>query len=464
MHGSLFGVAIDGNGFDPHFAPYTPPGFYGDSVATLTFTPSFSDRYDLASIFEGITMEENITPDLTRMRQLSGSADYNKLVNGRLGENKMAVSASVNLLGQTSIPGITFGLKDDGTVSSPREANSSTTDGKAWAIHTKFEAPVIDVSSSLYAQNYTSHYAGIETVVTGADSIPGTAYFTYPRSPWTSAGTLPPPDKGYKFELRETPGAEASLIDLCGFTPGSRKVGSIADNRKITEALMIIPYVDRAISSKSSRLAAKATTTRNYYKTTEVESGMHFIRLNMEELKRQKQSFEDTGFAVSEEIPVTSYSQMIEGMSKYVIPPQYNFLKYKDIKPFAAYFLEFEHTLTQEDLINIWQGVTPSISLNPEIGEVELSHDFDKHNFFHNIPFPDDIKFMVFKVKQKANWNYYDITTDSTDDDRFRFDLAGDGKSEAVPDYSYNWPYDFCTLVERAKVDVSVALKKEDEE
>ena len=227
---------------------------------------------------------------------------------------------------------------------------------------------------------------------------------------------------------------------------------------------MIIPYVDRAISNKAARLGTKSKTSRNFYKTTEIENGMHFIRLNMEELKRQKQSFEDTGYAVSEEIPVTSYSQMIESMGKYVIPPQYNFLNYKDIKPFAAYFLEFEHTLSQEDLINIWQGVTPSISVNPEVGEVELSHDFDKHNFFHNIQFPDDIKFMVFKVKQKANWNYYDITTDSTDDNRFRFDLAGDGKSEAVPDYSYNWPYDFCTLVERAKVDVSITLKKEEEE
>ena len=48
--------------------------------------------------------------------------------------------------------------------------------------------------------------------------------------------------------------------------------------------------------------------------------------------------------------------------------------------------------------------------------------------------------------------------------DRFRFDLSGDGKAEAVPDYSYNWPYDFCSLVERAKVDVSVTLKKPEEE
>ena len=66
---------------------------------------------------------------------------------------------------------------------------------------------------------------------------------------------------------------------------------------------------------------------------------------------------------------------------------------------------------------------------------------------------------------RKANWNYYDITTDSTDDNRFKFTFAGEGEAEAIPTYNYNWPYDFCTLVERAKIDVSVTLKKpEDEE
>ena len=151
-------------------------------------------------------------------------------------------------------------------------------------------------------------------------------------------------------------------------------------------------------------------------------------------------------------------------MKDYVIPPQYNFLQYDDIKPFAAYFLEFDHDLTQRDLIDIWQGVMPSIAMNPETDEVEITHNFDKHNFFHNMEFPTDIKFMVFKVKKKANWNYYSITTDSTDDTRFKFDFQGDGKVEVIPDYNYNWPYDYCSLVDRAKVDVSVTFEKEEEE
>ena len=219
---------------------------------------------------------------------------------------------------------------------------------------------------------------------------------------------------------------------------------------------MVIPYLDRAIGIEMRGKGKK---------TEEIEKGMHFIRINQAELKRQKTSFEDNGYAISEEIPITSYTQMIQGMQKYVIPPQYNFLQYKDIKPFAAYFLEFEHILSQRDLLDIWQGITPAIAVNPETEEVEISHDLDKHNFFYGMEFPTDIKFMVFKVKRKANWNYYDITTDSTDDNRFKFTFAGEGEAEAIPTYNYNWPYDFCTLVERAKIDVSVTLKKpEDEE
>ena len=209
----------------------------------------------------------------------------------------------------------------------------------------------------------------------------------------------------------------------------------------------MIPYTDRAISRK----------------TTEIEEGKHFFRVNMAELKRQNKSLDNNGYAVSEEIPETSIAEMISGMKDYVIPPQYNFMQYKDIKPFAAYFLEFTHTLSQRDLIDIWQGVTPSIALSPETEDVEISHNFDKHNLFHNIDIPADMKFMVFKVKKKANWNYYTITADSTDDDRFKFDFQGDGQVEVVPDYNYNWPYDFFTLVERAKVDVTVSLQKDNE-
>jgi hypothetical protein len=59
---------------------------------------------------------------------------------------------------------------------------------------------------------------------------------------------------------------------------------------------------------------------------------------------------------------------------------------------------------------------------------------------------------MVFKVKQKAKTNYYDA-------------LVGKEKEAEladIPAYTYNWPYDFCSIVELAKLDSEVQFGGED--
>ena len=68
-------------------------------------------------------------------------------------------------------------------------------------------------------------------------------------------------------------------------------------------------------------------------------------------------------------------------------------------------------------------------------------------------------QWFVFKVKQKANKNYYAMTADSKDDTRFKFDFkvgSADSGKESAPDYSYNWPYDFFSMVELAQINASV--------
>ena len=62
---------------------------------------------------------------------------------------------------------------------------------------------------------------------------------------------------------------------------------------------------------------------------------------------------------------------------------------------------------------------------------------------------------MVFKVKKKAHTDYWKVTADSQDDDRFKFDFAVGRKA---PEYSYNWPYDFFSLVELARIEGGVDI------
>jgi hypothetical protein len=52
---------------------------------------------------------------------------------------------------------------------------------------------------------------------------------------------------------------------------------------------------------------------------------------------------------------------------------------------------------------------------------------------------------MVFKVKQRARGDYFE-------------DVEYKGRS--MPFYTYNWPYDFCSLVELAQLEVSMDFKK----
>ena len=64
----------------------------------------------------------------------------------------------------------------------------------------------------------------------------------------------------------------------------------------------------------------------------------------------------------------------------------------------------------------------------------------------------EKIQWMVFKVKQKAKTNYYDALTGKSEE----------AETVETPDYTFNWPYDFCSIVELAKIDSEVQFGTED--
>ena len=71
---------------------------------------------------------------------------------------------------------------------------------------------------------------------------------------------------------------------------------------------------------------------------------------------------------------------------------------------------------------------------------------------------PNDVRWMVFKVKKRANNNYYKMTADTKDDQNFDknpFSIGNKGLA-----YSYNWPYDYFSLVELAELGTGVWFKE----
>jgi len=58
--------------------------------------------------------------------------------------------------------------------------------------------------------------------------------------------------------------------------------------------------------------------------------------------------------------------------------------------------------------------------------------------------FKDRVRFQVFKVKQRANNNYYSTIA-----------VQDETKTKQLK-YSFNWPYDYFSIVEFAKIDCQV--------
>ena len=173
---------------------------------------------------------------------------------------------------------------------------------------------------------------------------------------------------------------------------------------------------------------------------------------------------------------------MIRKMKRFVIPPHLDFVNNKGVDPFVMYIFEFRHKLTKQDLSYIWQNMMPDISVTAEEAESTIEHPIltgPNLEFFGVDPkvlsakdddestkssiFPKDIRWMVFKVKQRGKNNYFG--TSLTQDDNKGFGLSeldpkGKlGVSGKQLTYSYNWPYDFFSLVELGKIETSITFE-----
>ena len=156
----------------------------------------------------------------------------------------------------------------------------------------------------------------------------------------------------------------------------------------------------------------------------------------------------------ADKLPGGSIRRMTNTLKNYYLPPHMDFMTNKNIDPFVIYAFEFTHTLDKQDLADIWQNLMPKIAKSPEKQTVVVAHVFRENEFFGGECIPANTQWMVFKIKRKAEKSYFAVTADSEDDSRFAFQFQIGG-GEKVPKYNYNWPYDFFSLVELAKLEAS---------
>ena len=73
------------------------------------------------------------------------------------------------------------------------------------------------------------------------------------------------------------------------------------------------------------------------------------------------------------------------------------------------------------------------------------------------------MQWMVFKVKKRAKTNYFDkiVATKGTTDDTSGASLQGvtvSATGKMDKEITYNWPYDFFSLVELVKIDAEISF------
>lgn len=422
---------------DPSYAAYTPPYFYGKSVARVSFAPDESRQYSLGEILAGLDVEIVHDELQNRVADVFDDMSVANITSSALFNSAMSVTSSVNIFGRTRVKEVDYDLKSIKPTSARDPASS---DFEVWTIYPRFECPTLNFRN-----------------VNADDMSRG------PYGMWINSGSTIEDNKGIYLSLEESFKRRAtaeksvdqttgSLISVCGFNPGSLRIGEIADQKDVYEAVVAIPFLDTPVLDED---VVEQVKIGNRY----------FLKIDKDIYNKQIAQIEvgqpavpSGQYGAESDIASTSITDMYSRMQKYYIPPEYDFVTFKTprTQPFVMYIVEFSETLDKEDLANIWQGVMPKCARRMESDRSIVSHELTKYEFYHGKRIPDGLRWMIFKVKRRAEKNYYNITADSSDDSRFKFKFAVG--SEREPEYSYNYPYDFFSLVEYAKIDAEVEL------
>lgn len=311
-----------------------------------------------------------------------------------------------------------------------------------WSIQTKFECPLIDYSD--FQLNY--EYGGEETIEVENDSYTENAKLLTSYQSidgiWNKKGTIPQDGESVQIEVYDDEFGEYSLLNLCGFKPEKKSIGQIANTKEIKEGVLVIPYLKNKFATNTTQAITD-------------ERDKHFIKISREAVSKvlgvpdyakisinKIKKILETSSKVDKNSEIT---KLLTFMSTYNIPPHLNWLKDKSLEPFVMYSAEFSHQLGKQDLADIWQGTMPKIATTPEEQQVVSEYSLDGTGMISRSELDQYLKvgmyIKIFKVKYRGKMAYAEITAGAEDDARFAQQFGDKW-------YSYNWPYDYFSLVE----------------
>ena len=212
------------------------------------------------------------------------------------------------------------------------------------------------------------------------------------------------PSEGVYVDMpsQNTNEATGSLISQLGLQASTKEIGQFADSKTISEALVIVPYFDKPVRLRGN----DKVPSGEIFVTREIIPGKHFLPIhnmlfdNMLSMALAKRKYglnrlianlnassitrkEHLGFeseASYNEAASTDVFKMIEtllgdeqkGIPGYELPVELDFINYRqaylgekveEAGPFQMIVVPFEHELSKQELMDIYQGVMPDSSL-----------------------------------------------------------------------------------------------------
>jgi len=274
--------------------------------------------------------------------------------------------------------------------------DGTVTQKDKWLIQSKFETPVLNFASVSSSAPPTSSVLNYDS----ADDYKI-------KGMWHQYGTIPTGSDDGIFAIINAGSGSAygNLADVVGFPVGKPvRIGGTKKEYKLEEAIIAIPY-------------------------REVKNRRNFIQIQDE----NKTS--------------STYLKMVAAMDKYVFPPKFDFTRFDTVDPILMYIFEFSADLTQQDIADIWQNLPPDLSERFETKETVVE---EKELIDLILNKDADTKWMVFKVKKRAKKDFEIVRRQQVQQDTSAM------TPNITSKYSYNWPYDYFSLVELAKMDEQV--------
>ena len=487
---------------------YTPPHQHGEAWVDFIFRPSGNVDYDLERILQETRIVKwrfdpgprivNIgTPTQKRSGHslvsattyMNGHNQNQGVYSGKyINDNSMHLDDSVNLFGVENV----YRERVDKFGNKILEENEIV--GKRWVIQPKFETPMLNfadvgvhpVTGNIDIQNSAQPSVGPKTVPVSTDYGRDTAA----NGMWHQFGILPDSEtKGIFLEIGDIPStwldnhymvvsessaynegvlllddegqtvAEAnqmsqrvqSFTKLMGFEGknSSVRLGEVAPKKVIKEAVVVVPYiidyVDPIISNKS---------TLGQYARIEKKKFITIPTNRYEAALREKQ-----GSAAGDSLDAAGVSirNLVQKMEQYVLPQQFDFLQNPLVEPIVMYMFEFKYELDQDDLSYIWQNIAPRDYKKMSFQTEAVAHELFNTELLteQNLMENPDLRWMVFKVKQKSQAEYKDMVARQASEG---------GEKLIIPPKTgypirYNWPYDYLSIVELVKIDAEVLYK-----